>query len=252
MLRKRYAAPEWALLEEVRSETGVGGPGRSADALAMCTWPSRGLEILGFEIKVTRQDWLKELKDPEKSAAIQKYCDRWWVVAGNKNIVKPGELPPTWGLMIATRSRVIISVDAPKLAPEALDRAFVASLFRNVFGVTDSAEKNNESYQKGFVAGRLDYEQQLPWEQKNLKHQHDQLQRAVTEFQQKTGLSINSWDYGGLGEALKLIREAAFGPKSVTEALLQSAEPLRQLLVYMDAIRKIVELKDAGQLERRS
>ncbi len=62
----------------------------------MNLYPSRGLEINGFEVKGSRQDWIKELKSPEKSAPVQRFCDRWWIVAP-AGIIQPGELPPTWG-----------------------------------------------------------------------------------------------------------------------------------------------------------
>jgi hypothetical protein len=62
----------------------------------MNLYPSRGLEINGFEVTASRQDWIKELKSPEKSAPVQRFCDRRWIVAP-AGIIQPGELPPTWG-----------------------------------------------------------------------------------------------------------------------------------------------------------
>ena len=49
VLGTRYAAPEWAFLTRVRNQTGYGNPQiRTADALAMNLYPSRGFEISGF------------------------------------------------------------------------------------------------------------------------------------------------------------------------------------------------------------
>jgi len=50
-------------------------------------WPSRGLHLMGFEIKAGRGDWLRELKDPGKAEGIAAYCDQWWVVAPAEVIV---------------------------------------------------------------------------------------------------------------------------------------------------------------------
>ena len=39
---------------------GFAGGGRYADAIAMNLWPSRGLAVHGFEIKISRGDWQRE------------------------------------------------------------------------------------------------------------------------------------------------------------------------------------------------
>lgn len=141
-LRNRYAAPEFALLEEVRNATGrmrekpgrrmgSGKKARYADMLAMSLYPSAGLEMIGFEIKVSRADWINELKDLSKSDAISKYCDRWYLVIGDISIIKDGELPAGWGLLILHDGQIIEAVPAPKREAQDVDRAFLASLLRN-------------------------------------------------------------------------------------------------------------------------
>src|SRR3546814_12925642 len=79
-LRARFCAPGWALLFNVGNATGATQR-RWADAVAMNLYPSRGLELHGFAVKASRSDWLSELKQPDKSAPVQKLCDRSWVVA---------------------------------------------------------------------------------------------------------------------------------------------------------------------------
>lgn len=127
LLRDRYPEREWALAFEV-SDT-PGSPNRYADAIAMNLWPSRGLSIHGFEFKVNRSDWLKELKSPEKAEVIAKYCDHWWVVT-TQGIVKPSELPPLWGLMEVGGDRLVVVKEAPKKESAPISREFLASLFR--------------------------------------------------------------------------------------------------------------------------
>lgn len=104
LLQKKFGPPEHCFLSEVRNSTGHARTPRTADALAFSLWPSRGLELHGFEIKVSRGDWLRELKNPAKADAIATYCDRWWIVAGDdKVVVSPEEeLPKTWGLLVAS------------------------------------------------------------------------------------------------------------------------------------------------------
>jgi hypothetical protein len=78
-LERRYCAPEWCLMHEAANGTGFSGK-RYADCVAMNLFPSRGLAIHGLEIKVSRSDLTKELKNPNKADEIAQYCDLWYVV----------------------------------------------------------------------------------------------------------------------------------------------------------------------------
>ena len=133
LLREKFSAPAYALFEEVKNQTGYSKHSqRYADALALSLWPSRGITMSGFEIKVSRGDWKKELDDPAKAAEFMKYCSAWYVVAP-EGIVERLELPATWGLIeVPTkgRKRLVIKVEAPALTPGPWDQAFVAALLR--------------------------------------------------------------------------------------------------------------------------
>lgn len=133
LLNKRFSQPAYALFYEVRNRTGYshGGRERYADALALSLWPSRGLDLYGFEVKHARSDWLRELNDPEKAEAIAQYCDYWFVVVPNDDIVKVDELPKAWGLLVARGAKLVTVKDAPKRKAKPWTRAFVASLLRN-------------------------------------------------------------------------------------------------------------------------
>lgn len=97
-LIKRYPSGEYAYFSQVRNGTGFSAETRTADAMVLSLWPSRGLELYGFEIKVRRSDWLSELKNPKKADELSQYCDYWYIVTPS-GIVEIGELPATWGLM---------------------------------------------------------------------------------------------------------------------------------------------------------
>lgn len=145
-LRLKYAAPQYATLEEVRNATGKvkrtrsikggksSGP-RYADMIAVGLWPSIGLEIIGFEVKTTRADWLNEISDAKKAVAVQQYCDRWMLVVPHHNhekTVREGELPATWGMLTVDEAGMVREiVPAPKLTAQPIARAFLASLMRN-------------------------------------------------------------------------------------------------------------------------
>ena len=97
-LRAHYPAPEWTLVFEVQADRDEGGL-CFADAIAFNTRKSSSLPTHGFELKISRGDWLNEVRKPGKNAANRKLCDYWWIVAGEPGIVKLDELPEGTGLL---------------------------------------------------------------------------------------------------------------------------------------------------------
>lgn len=128
LLRKRYQHPEWALCFEVSNTTGAQRA-RYADAVAMNLYPSRGLAIHGFEIKVSKSDFMNEINNPDKSVAVQKYCDHWWIVAP-ANAVDESLLPKTWGWLRVDGERLVTAKAAPELDPQGISREFMAAMVR--------------------------------------------------------------------------------------------------------------------------
>lgn len=170
-LRGAYPADHgWMLLPQVRDATGAGS-GRTADGLAMNAWPSRGLEVHGFELKVSRGDWQRELRKPAKAESIFKYCDRWWVVVPELKVgyvVLPAELPSSWGLLVVDeRGRCAPATPAPKLKAKPLDRAFLAAVLRRVAAAETPEAKLAAAFAKGRDEG---YESGRKEERLRLEH----------------------------------------------------------------------------------
>lgn len=90
--------PRYAGMAHVRSDAGFDAK-RTADYIAVDLWPSKGLALHGHEVKISRADWLNELKDPSKSAEFMKHVDYWWLVIADAAMVKVGELPEGWGMI---------------------------------------------------------------------------------------------------------------------------------------------------------
>lgn len=228
MLRNRYSAPEWALLFEVRNGTGAGA-NRSADALAMNLWPSRGMELHGFEVKVSRGDLLAELRAPEKSDAVQRYCDRWWLVVGEKDLVKPGELPAAWGLLAPLGNYLRAFVEAPKLEPAAVDRRFLSALLRNaVENLTDKKEID------AMVRARLEELRKsdrrvLDQRKKDAVWHDGQLEKSLRAFEEKSGISIGAYDGERIGALVQVVR--ASRPEQIVQSAEYFAERLEKMLV---------------------
>lgn len=102
-LRARYGqqagnGARYAVAAGVRSHAGFDAK-RTADFIAMDLWPSSGLLLHGHEVKVSRSDWLRELKDPSKADEFIPYVNHWWLVVPDAAIVRDGELPDGWGLL---------------------------------------------------------------------------------------------------------------------------------------------------------
>lgn len=187
-----HPPPAWAFIPQVRDGTGIGA-GRTADAVAMSLWPSRGLEVTGYEVKVSRADWLRELRNPEKAETIFGYCDRWYV-ATPEGVVAPGELPPTWGHKAFRGGRIDTEVEAPKLIPAALDRIFVASLMRRLHGLRADRREIDKA-----VVVALD--ERRTTDQRAL----DRLKQAVAAFEKASGVHMVEWNAGEIGDAVRWV-----------------------------------------------
>src|ERR1041384_1602390 len=86
LLRDRFCAGDGmslshVVLEEVAPGTGWMGGSRWADVLVLSVWKSKGRTLNGYEIKASRADLKKELRDLDKHQALARYCDEWWLVA---------------------------------------------------------------------------------------------------------------------------------------------------------------------------
>lgn len=100
LLRKKYPSDAYSVIEQVRSSTGyVEESVRTCDALVMSLWPSRGVWLAGVEVKVSRSDWLSEVKDIEKADRFRKYCQYWYLLC-EKDVAQPDEIPETWGWIV--------------------------------------------------------------------------------------------------------------------------------------------------------
>lgn len=130
ILSREWPSPNCAFIPEFRSGTGFAREQR-ADAIAMHLWPSKGLKLIGFELKVSRSDWLHEMNSPNKSDHMKQFCDEWYLVVSDLKIVKYAqELPRDWGLMYVEDGKIRILIESKKLLPIPIDRLILASLMR--------------------------------------------------------------------------------------------------------------------------
>lgn len=200
LLSNRFCQPAWAFLPQVRNGTGYARATRTADALAMSLYPSRGLDLYGFEIKINRGDWLSELKNPDKAEALAKYCDFWYIVAP-KGVAKLEELPSTWGLMIPFGSTVKIIKEAKQLKPKPLDHLFLGGILRKAQEIITPSSELYKVRMEGYKNGAENAKRDFKWKE----DEHIRLKEKVKNFEKISGVDIDTWSSGDIGEAVKMV-----------------------------------------------
>jgi hypothetical protein len=199
-LSARHRPPEWAFFQQVPSSTGGAGS-RTADAVAMNLWPSRGLEVHGFEVKISRNDWLRELKAPAKADEIAGYCDRFWLVVADATIVHPGELPATWGLLGPRGDGLVTVKDAAKLDSRPLDRGFVAAILRKATdGFVPAADVEDR-----IAKARAQFEAAHQNRMESYEEDAKELRETIAEFEKRSGLSLNTYRVGNIADAVNAL-----------------------------------------------
>ena len=195
LLAEKYSGSAWAFLPQVRSHTGYAGTVRTADAVAMSVWPSRGLHIIGFEVKSSRHDWVRELGRPEKAEEICKFCDYWWVVAP-EGVVQVDELPKTWGLMVPADGKLVVKVEAPLIQADTPSKPFLASLLRKAQDRIVQKPQIDDLLRKEFERGKETARTVTECEVKRAREELDSLQKELRDFEAKSGIRITKYSDG--------------------------------------------------------
>jgi len=95
---------EWLFFRELRVGTGRrNGNLQRLDAFALNSLPYTGMKRVCYEVKVSRGDFLAELKHPLKRRIGMRYSNEFYFVTPG-GLVKPEEIPPECGLIEAGRA----------------------------------------------------------------------------------------------------------------------------------------------------
>lgn len=172
------------------SEASVGGRGdrssmRRLDFLAIApSWSSQA--TIGFEVKVTRADFVGDNKWPE----YLPYCDRFWFVTA-PGVVRAGEIPDNVGWMEASKNgRVLLTKkkapNLPKPTPEKAAELYKSIIHRHHYGKhvlkTLSREKRLEDWREWL--DRKDEEKELGRHvARNTRVLFDGMKRRVSEVE---------------------------------------------------------------------
>jgi hypothetical protein len=212
LVAQAYPSPEWAVFYEVAPSTGFSQ--RRADAVALGIWPSRGCQLIGFEFKEHRSDWLRERKNPAKAEAVACHVDNWIVVAGAEGVVKVDELPEAWGLQVANKERTKLMVRKaalpfPDRDRRVIARTFAAAMLRRV-GETMVPKSEVNRLAEALVEQRRSSSGETA-ELRILREQVQRHERIFDQFNEMTGVDLRSGWHGPkrIGAAVRAVMDGA-------------------------------------------
>jgi hypothetical protein len=230
---------EWILIFEARNAASFDGGTRTCDLIAINTWTSRGLMVHGHEVKVSRNDWVKEMNTPEKAHLFWKHCHRWWLVvpAPWRSIVKVGELPEGWGLKEVLENGKVRTVTQASPIRERTEPSW--SMIVAWFAGLDRKDKRDIQQQllaakaEGVQQGRAQMEGEM--RSGRIERAQEVVQEGlarIREFETITGISVNGWR--GLDEqrmrqikaVWELVSGNTRGPGRAYESLVGSVNTL--------------------------
>lgn len=207
-IRRAYPWPEYVAMFEVADATGFAGSGR-ADAVVMGTWPSRGLLLHGMEIKVSRSDWLRELKNPAKAESFANRCDQWSLIAGDDSVAKLAEIPSPWGFAVLEKGKFKWVKQPERLTPIAMDRKFLASIMRACENTHGIAAKKEAVINDEIRALNAKFEARVTERVRQTAEHNNrelrELQQRVKAFEEKSGVKIDRWHMDDVAHAVSIV-----------------------------------------------
>ncbi len=246
-LEARFPKREYAFLSEVRNSTGFAARTRTADAIALSLWPSRGLLLHGIEIKQYGGDWRRERDTPEKAEEIARFCDFWWLALTDVNIAPIEEVPVTWGVLAPSEdgTQLVQVRAATKMEPQPWSRGFMAAVLRNASNSMVPAQAVDRKVEDARLAGIKEGEKRAAdiQELERLR----KLEQDVITFEKASGVFIGKvwgWqatDSKKLGEALKVIVDHGQSLKWQLEQLDRLATTTERMAVDVREHRKRIE-----------
>lgn len=232
------------MLEEVLIDNGA----RRMDALVMNCVPSRGLTLIGYEIKASRSDWLRELARPEKADLAAEYLDAFYLVTV-PGVVESGELPDRWGLMVPkAQKRLQVEVEAKPQDGKDTPRSLLAGILRRA--IRQELDREIEAARAEVTeATRESIERELQVAQRRAE-QAEAIAAAMQEewdgFAELTGERFGLWRRSGDAErvariALALRNAEREAQHDITAPLRRQIENARQLADQLEGVVVSVE-----------
>ena len=182
-LSERYCEPDWYLGFEVGNGCGSEAT-RHADAVAICPYPSRGYESLGFEIKVSKQDLKREIEEPAKAEALAKYCNYWFLVAP-KGLADDIQIPEPWGIIEYIDGKLRQKKKAA-FSKKSIDIGFLCAFVRSTRRADTAKEIMYEREREKIIRENIDMKI------RNDLWDYEKLQERLENIKKRTGIDLTS------------------------------------------------------------
>jgi hypothetical protein len=229
--------PRWVCAIQVRDAAGFSA-WRTLDAVVFDTWPSGGLGLHGLEIKVSRADFRKELHDPEKAAQFTDKLERFSIVAA-PGVADLELMPKAWGLYVPASDgtlrcrRKALPLRPGKATPPVVDRSFMAAFVRALVDRSLDRDAFAAEYDRGYQNGKDSTKREVGYAEARA----DSKQEKLDAFEKASGVSIDSYRAGQIGEAVKLVLDGgiqqrinySYTVRSLGENLVKLADELDAL-----------------------
>lgn len=242
LLREKYPRDKYALIFDVPDAVSMDQK-RRIDALAFGCWASLGRSLEGFELKVSRSDWLRELKNVNKADPFVALCDRFWLVTSDSSVAKLDEIPACWGWMAATRNGLRIQRPASKLpgCGDAFPRSFVIGVMRRLQDDLLASPDVRAHIETKVKDATNNFEQRIKWAADRASGDLKRNQEAIREFEEASGIEFSAYGMGSIGHIVKQLRELGYdesaGLGKVTRLLEGHADALRRTLETVEKVR---------------
>lgn len=159
ILALRYSLPQWVYATEVPTTmtTGFWWSARNhprrclrrLDAFAISAWASTGYRRVAYEIKVSRSDWLNELRDPEKSWQGRNLSNQFYFALG-PGVYRKGDvakLPPGCGILEVLSGADVRRIRTARVRDaEPMPTEFVIGLMRRLAQMRQEAHEAHEAW----------------------------------------------------------------------------------------------------------
>lgn len=131
LIKRRYSfRPGSVVIEELRISCGFDGEAaRSIDIWGIEANASKGCTATAYEIKVSRGDFLRDIRNPFKQRGARLFSDKFYFVAP-EGMINVREIPDWAGLIDAKPEGLRTVVSAPFRSKDAPSWPLVVSMLR--------------------------------------------------------------------------------------------------------------------------
>jgi hypothetical protein len=235
MLAEKYPRDRYALFFDVPDNVGTNQH-RRADAIAIGCWRSVGHLIDGFELKISRSDWLREVASVTKADPFVERCDRWWLVTSSTTIAKAEEIPACWGWMAVTKGGLRVQKPAPRLPQPDADRVhrlFMVGILRKLQEDLTKAPEVAQILEAARAKREEEIEQRVKWRTQHQGDQLTKLQARVAKFETDSGLKIDDWRLGNVAKLAKVMDDLSSGGAAAWDKVATTLEHQENTLGHL-------------------